>query len=419
MDILAIRRGRAPNCSSGGSVIGLALVSATAASAILSFWAHRLLQWKDKHIQSREEDFGHIIQSHDPPARIFVGAEGQSSARKSSQLRAPTEVHVALTHRCPVSCNGCYLNASPKGEDTEWEQLIQDIDALAEQGVFEIALGGGEALLHPRILELAKYIRSKKMIPNLTCSGFGIQQHCATELAAVFGQINISIDGPDRYYHKMRGWKGYSLGIKALEILCDAGARVGVNTVISRPLLEEQEDFWNFAQELSRIGIQSWQWLRYKPQGRAKSNYNTLKLTPAQIASLFPLTLKIEREFGLELRWDCAMFPFLAMHQLSPQRLEQLGVVGCIGSERLWARDIKGHFAPCSFVESDPRTGDLASQWKENHTLQQWREQAKIAPEPCQSCHYQKLCRSGCKVVSAFVTGDPLAPDPECPRVAI
>ena len=418
MDILAVRRGRAPNCSSGGSVVGLALISATAASAILSFWAHRLLHWKERgDIKSREEDFGRIIQSHDPPARIFVNEKGGESSF-SSMLRAPTEVHIALTHRCPVACTGCYLNASPQGEDADWDLLIDDIDALSAQGVFEIALGGGEALLHPRILELARYIRSRGMIPNLTCSGFGIQKYDIHELTDLFGQINISIDGFDEHYLNFRGWKGHTLGMDALRTIAKAGGRVGVNTVLSRPLLESQERFFMFAQELAEIGIQSWQWQRYKPQGRAKQHYEMMKLTPEQIQSLFPLSLSMEEQLGLELGWDCAMFPFLAQHEIAPSRLEQLGVVGCIGSERLWARDIEGSFAPCSFVSADKSDNDLARQWQTNPTLQQWRKQSEMAPEPCRSCQYQKLCRSGCKVVSSFVTGDPLAPDPECPRVA-
>ena len=192
-----------------------------------------------------------------------------------------------------------------------------------------------------------------------------------------------------------------------------------VNTVLSRPLIDHREEFLRFARKLADIGVQSWQWLRYKPQGRAKDLYSKMKLTPAQIQSLFPLCVEIEQQLGLEIRWDCAMFPFLATHNIDEQRLRQLGVVGCIGSERLWARDIEGAFAPCSFVDSDKSSADLSTQWQENATLQEWREQASSAPEPCRSCRYQKICRSGCKVVSAFVTGDPLAPDPECPKVAI
>ena len=89
-----------------------------------------------------------------------------------------------------------------------------------------------------------------------------------------------------------------------------------------------------------------------------------MRLTSEQIQSLFPLSLSMEEQLGLELRWDCAMFPFLAQHDIAPSRLEQLGVVGCIGSERLWARDIKGSFAPCSFVSSDKSDNDLAQQWQ-------------------------------------------------------
>jgi radical SAM protein with 4Fe4S-binding SPASM domain len=45
--------------------------------------------------------------------------------------------------------------------------------------------------------------------------------------------------------------------------------------------------------------------------------------------------------------------------------------------------------------------------------FRRWRD----AREPCASCDYHALCRGGCKVVSAHVTGDLAAPDPECPRV--
>ena len=416
MDILALRRGRAPNCSSGGSVIGLALISATAASSILSFWSHRLLHWKS--FKDRDEDFGRIIQSEDPPARIFINEQGHHNQAPRQALRAPTEVHIALTNRCPVSCKGCYLNASPEGQDASWEQLLSDVDALAEQGVFELALGGGEALLHPRIVNLAEYIRSKGMIPNLTCSGFGLNRHESSDLAHIFGQINISIDGLSEHYKATRGWNGFKIGIEAVKRLSAAGATVGVNTVLTRSLLNDKEGFVAFGRSIRDAGAKSWQWLRYKPQGRAQHNYKEKRLSSEQIKTLFPLTLRFEEELGLEIRWDCAMFPFLSEHRLEPQRLQQLGVVGCIGSERLWARDINGAFAPCSFVSADDSDMTLKEQWRHNPTLQSWRAQVEHAPQPCSSCPYRSLCRSGCKVVSKFLTGNPLAPDPECPRVS-
>jgi len=65
---------------------------------------------------------------------------------------------------------------------------------------------------------------------------------------------------------------------------------------------------------------------------------------------------------------------------------------------------------------SRPAVTDLADYWRTPDAFgafRQWRD----AREPCASCTYHELCRGGCKVVSAHVTGDPAAPDPECPRV--
>jgi radical SAM protein with 4Fe4S-binding SPASM domain len=63
-----------------------------------------------------------------------------------------------------------------------------------------------------------------------------------------------------------------------------------------------------------------------------------------------------------------------------------------------------------------PRVTELRSYWNAPGAFgafRRWRD----AREPCASCDYHALCRGGCKVVSAHVTGDLAAPDPECPRV--
>ena len=422
MGLLELRRGRAPNCSSSGSIIGLALMSSAAASAVLTLWSHRLLQWKTK---VRSESFGAVVQGDEPPGRIFVDAEtakllGVSQDLKPSPqnaLSAPTEVHVALTHKCPVQCSGCYLKASPSGKQAELEALHSDLAELAAMGVFEVALGGGESLLHPDILEIAQYIREKGMIPNLTISGFGVDRFEPEYLAKLFGQINLSIDGPPEVYTSVRGWNGYGLGVRSLQKLARAGGRVGVNTVLTQPLLADRSAFFSFAEQLVEAGMLEWQWLRYKPTGRGREHYDRFALTKIQRESLFSLALDIEKHFSITIRWDCAMFPFLADQEIPASRLRQLGVLGCTGGERLWSRDIEGGFAPCSFVSSDHSEQRVAERWRVDSTVQAWRQRAAAPPEPCNTCDYRSLCRGGCRVVAEYLTGDSLAPDPECPRV--
>ena len=424
MDILSLRRGRAPNCSSGGSVIGLALLSASAASSVLAFWAQRLMVHRSNSTDSeppnlRPEEFGSIVQLENPPGRVFIG--NSTTFPLTEHLSSPTEVHLNLTKRCPVQCSNCYLDAGPSGEHASLEAVKEDLQQLKESGVFEVALGGGEVLLSPHWREIAAHAKEAGLIVNLTCSGFGVTSRNAQEIARTFGQINLSLDGLGEDYQRSRGWNGANVGLRALRLLRQAGARVGVNTVLTKPLFPD--GLRRLGELLLSEGISDWQWLRLKPQSRAQEGYLEQRLTAAQRAELWPLTLEFERN-GLTIRWDCAMVPFLAHHAedqavngITAARARQLGVVGCVGGERLLARGVDGTLSPCSFVSGQRHFQSISEHWQEDSTLNQWRNLAKDPPEPCLSCSFQSVCRSGCRVVSAHLTGQALNPDPECSRV--
>jgi radical SAM protein with 4Fe4S-binding SPASM domain len=74
----------------------------------------------------------------------------------------------------------------------------------------------------------------------------------------------------------------------------------------------------------------------------------------------------------------------------------------------------------CSFAApapERPQGAELAAYWDRPDAFGAFRTWRADAAEPCRSCTYHALCRGGCKVVSAHVSGDAASPDPECPRV--
>ena len=60
---------------------------------------------------------------------------------------------------------------------------------------------------------------------------------------------------------------------------------------------------------------------------------------------------------------------------------------------------------------------NLAARWNDGDVFGHYRDYSASPPEPCAGCEYFEVCRGGCRIVAKFVTGDPRAPDPECPRV--
>jgi radical SAM protein with 4Fe4S-binding SPASM domain len=429
--LVRLRRGHAPNCSSAGAFVGVALGSAVVAAALMNAFASRFLGddpgGGEGGPRLRPEPDGGVL--HDPETGTLLQVDTVvaerlvqrgvpswgGAAAPAGALSAPTEVHFAVTERCPAACDGCYLDAGPDrgGRVPERAVLFQELEALAEQGVFEVAFGGGEALLRDDVVALCAHARGLGLVPNLTTSGFGLTPELAARLAPWVGQVNVSVDGLGADYVRVRGWDGTDLALKALATLQAAGIRTGVNTVLSRRTFD---GLAGLGARLAALGVREWQWLRLKPTGRGADVYSELALTPEQALGLWPLALEVERGTGLLLRWDCALVPWLAVHDLPVERLTRLGVTGCTGGETLLARHADGTWAPCSFVPGEEAAGP-AEAWISGETLLSWRGRAAAPPEPCASCDHRTVCRGGCRAVASFLTGDPLAPDPECPRV--
>jgi radical SAM protein with 4Fe4S-binding SPASM domain len=167
---------------------------------------------------------------------------------------------------------------------------------------------------------------------------------------------------------------------------------------------------------VAAAGAQEWQWLRFKPTGRGAAAWATLAPNPDALSTLWPRALALEAATALTLRWDCALAPFLTPHLDAPDRAARLGVHGCPGGERLFARSAAGAWAPCSFAPG-AHAADPVAAWRDDAQAAAWRARAAAPPEPCTSCAWAKVCRGGCRIVAAHLTGDPLAPDPQCPRV--
>src|SRR5687768_18550773 len=72
----------------------------------------------------------------------------------------PVAAHLIVTRRCNLSCTYCneYDDHSPP---VPAEVLIDRIDALARLGTAMITLTGGEPLLHPKITEIVRHVRSR------------------------------------------------------------------------------------------------------------------------------------------------------------------------------------------------------------------------------------------------------------------
>lgn len=388
--------------------------------------------------RARVEHFGAIVQLAWPRALVFVDrAMARQVLRMPSEavqwrepesavgdqvLSAPLEAHLQLTNRCGAGCTGCYTGASPQGGAHEWglDEWKLAIDELASAGVFHLALGGGESAALPWLGELADYARSRGLVPNLTTSGLeGLEALCA--IADRFGQINVSIDGLGPTYAAVRGFDGFARADAAVRALRAVKREVGINVVVTRRNFDHLDELFAYAAQrrLSEVEL-----LRFKPAGRGATAYRDLRCTDAQHRAFLPTILAAAKDHRVRVKVDCSYTPMVVHHRPGRELLAGLAVYGCTGGDFLIGAKPDGRMTACSFASPPPALGtghrprvtELSAYWRARDAFgdfRTWRD----ASQPCASCEYQALCRGGCKVVSAHVTGDLRSPDPECPRV--
>jgi radical SAM protein with 4Fe4S-binding SPASM domain len=385
----------------------------------------------------RFERFGAILQLTLPRALVFVdramardtvrvGREPSAWREAESELgehvlSAPLEAHLQITNRCGAGCTGCYTGASPQGGSAEWglAEWKRAVDHLADAGVFHLALGGGESAVLPWLGELAEHARGRGLVPNLTTSGLeGLD--ALISIADRFGQINVSLDGLHATYAAVRGFDGFARADAAIRRLRAVKQEVGINVVVTRHNFAELDAIFAHAAErrLSEVEL-----LRFKPSGRGAAAYRELCCTDAQHRAFLPAILAAAKRHRVRVKVDCSYTPMLAHHAPDRALLAELAVYGCTGGDFLVGAKADGRLTACSFASPPPaldgerpRVDQLAAYWDAPGAFGAFR-QWRAAQEPCASCSYHALCRGGCKVVSAHVTGDHSAPDPECPRV--
>jgi radical SAM protein with 4Fe4S-binding SPASM domain len=377
----------------------------------------------------RHERFGAIVALEDPPILAHVDKElarelGIPPSPLWDQpprepLEAPTEVHLTVTRRCPLRCSHCYTSSGPDAPTDEigLDGWIARLDALARQGVFHVAIGGGEATARDDLLAIAEAARARGIVPNLTTSGAFVDDAFAERAARLFGQVNLSVDALAPELRHVFGEDKAALAERAVEKLVRAGVRVGLNVVVARSTFDRLDEVVAWAKERGLLEVEL---LRLKPAGRAAAPaYLEQRLTSEQRRALFPRVLELSRRHGIAIKLDCSAAPFVACHSPDVEVMERFEVAGCIGGLSLAGIDDRGRVQACSFfrAEDDPDARDLERVWASPSSFGPFRGYVENAREPCRSCDYLRVCRGGCRAVARFLTGDELAPDPECPRV--
>jgi radical SAM protein with 4Fe4S-binding SPASM domain len=343
-------------------------------------------------------------------------------------LAAPETIHFSVTGRCDQACTGCFYSARPGSEvaaqDAPWS-LFERVVLEAEQArVFQIALGGGEPLLHPRLVDMVRLAREHSVVPNLTTNGNLLTREMAHELKeAGLGQAQISLNGGDEAVNTQTR-PNFAATMQAIENCRAAGLRWGLNFLVTRSNLAALEGVIELGRRLGAASVNilrpkppttTGDWLaRESPDG---AGYRAIRkvlhefLDGRKSPNQAPGTSNPKSHTRLTLD---ASLSFLLTDQ-PPDRLYRNGVWGCCAARKFVTVTQDGAVLPCSHVRwSDVGGGDFMRAWWQSEVFVRFREQEEGMRGPCRACPYLELCK-GCRAVVMAFGGDFSGSDPHCP----
>lgn len=123
--------------------------------------------------------------------------------QKNPQL---LNLHFELTSACNERCIHCYIPnlKKSKGKGMPIEKVKSLIDEFAEMGGLHVTLSGGEALLHPKMLEAMEYCREKDMIITILSNLIALRDEQIKRIkAANVSLIQTSLYSMNPAHHDM------------------------------------------------------------------------------------------------------------------------------------------------------------------------------------------------------------------------
>ena len=193
-----------------------------------------------------------------------------------------------ITLKCNLACSHCGSRAGDsRVNELSTSEALDLVQQMAELGIEDVSLIGGEAFLRPDWLIIAAEITRLGMNANMTTGGYGISRGTAKRMKeAGICNVSVSVDGLEATHDKLRGKLGaWQQCFKTIEHLRAAGINVGCNTQINKYSATELPMLY---QQLVQHGVSAWQIQLTVPMGNAVE-HNAMLLQPYELLELYPV----------------------------------------------------------------------------------------------------------------------------------
>ena len=319
-----------------------------------------------------------------------------------------------ITLACDLACRHCGSRAGrERPDELDTAEALNMVHQMADLGVLEVTLIGGEAYLRDDWTDIIREIRKRGMQCTMTTGGRGLTpERARAGKDAGLQSISVSIDGLRESHDLLRGVKGsFDSALQAMENARAVGIPVAANTQINRPNLQEIPRVFEL---LAERRIHGWQVQLTTAMGRAGDEPDML-LKPYQVLEVMPMLAALK---PLADAAKVRLFPGNNIGYYGPY--ETLfrghwpgGHRGSCGAGRAVLGieangDIKGcpSLPTSDYVGGNLREKSLKDVWERSKALRFTRDMTvENLSGFCKTCYYAEECKGGCNWTTHVLFG--------------
>lgn len=343
--------------------------------------------------------------------------QGKNSPRQTFGIEVVPGGH------CELQCEACYKrnkngrpihqqpSASSNGEAAIPLAEIQSYIAQARAAGFqEVALLGGEPILHPDIFEIIRFVRREQgMAPILCTNGMSftdVRNARRLEDTRTTVVTHAYLPGAEHDIDLYSGQQGYADMLRrAIENLRQIpGVTLVLEMPLTRLLLPHAFAFFQYCREHG--------FTPFIEISRSRDNGEpTTSVTPEEVAELFHRFCMYDEEHHPDLVDACPTPPAYG----TKCTMSMTGV----HVKNLGRGDYGGLYSCCAqgIRHGDLKTQPLAEILR-SPTMELFVDQDRFIVGPCRDCDFYNVCKGGCRGEAYLKFGCPRASCPACYLIA-
>ncbi len=316
---------------------------------------------------------------------------------------APTLVDFQITSRCLMACPHCYASASPNGNHVSIDDIEQVLSQSHDCGVCQIALGGGEPLLHPHIGNILELCHEYGIVPNLTTNGMHLTDVHLKLLKTYCGAAALSLEAVGNRFNAWRK-AGFKTLLTAMDKFKSHNIPTVLQVTLSRTNFDDLDQIVDFC--LDHPHLYGVIFLAYKPVGRGEFYSGVLADLPADDVSRKLKDAFLKLADRMRVGYDCCMTPGIAGVDSALGFTEDQHLQGCSAFRGSVGISTDLDVIPCTFLPKmsagNLKNRHLKDIWT-NGAAHRFRQSVRNQMDKntqCRSCSKQLTCLGGCPVMN-------------------